>query len=82
MIKSPLRYPGGKSRAIKFITQLIPEFKEYREPFVGGGSVFVYLKHYKSPRILHVLNHPLPCNEWQSSKRSDKYYPWDGNVIL
>lgn len=44
MIKSPLRYPGGKSRAIKFITQLIPEFKEYREPFVGGGSVFVYLK--------------------------------------
>ncbi len=44
MIKSPLRYPGGKSRAIKFITPLIPEFKEYREPFVGGGSVFVYLK--------------------------------------
>ena len=44
MIKSPLRYPGGKSRAIKFITPLISEFKEYREPFVGGGSVFVYLK--------------------------------------
>lgn len=44
MIKSPLRYPGGKSRAIKYISPLIPEFDEYREPFVGGGSVFVYLK--------------------------------------
>ncbi len=44
MIKSPLRYPGGKSRAIKFIAPLIPAFDEFREPFVGGGSVFVYLK--------------------------------------
>ena len=44
MIKSPLRYPGGKNRAIKNISPLIPDFKEYREPFLGGGSVFVYLK--------------------------------------
>lgn len=44
MIKSPLRYPGGKSKAIKFIAPLIPEFNEYREPFVGGGSVYFYLK--------------------------------------
>ena len=44
MIKSPLRYPGGKSKAIDSISKLIPEFNEFREPFVGGGSVFVYLK--------------------------------------
>ncbi len=44
MIKSPLRYPGGKSRAIKTIAPLIPEFREFREPFVGGGSVFFYVK--------------------------------------
>ncbi len=45
MIKSPLRYPGGKSRAIKKIQQQLPKkFSEYREPFVGGGSVFIYLK--------------------------------------
>ncbi len=44
MIKSPLRYPGGKSRALKFILPLVPEFDEFREPFVGGGSVFVRLK--------------------------------------
>lgn len=44
MIKSPLRYPGGKSKAINIISKLIPDFEEYREPFVGGGSLFVYLK--------------------------------------
>ena len=44
MIKSPLRYPGGKSRAVKLISRLIPQFDEFREPFVGGGSVYIYLK--------------------------------------
>jgi len=44
MIRSPLRYPGGKSRAVEKIANLIPPFAEFREPFVGGGSVFIYLK--------------------------------------
>lgn len=44
MIKSPLRYPGGKNRAIKYISPLIPKFSEFREPFIGGGSVFFYVK--------------------------------------
>jgi DNA adenine methylase len=44
MIKSPLRYPGGKSRAVDTIAKLIPDFDEFREPFLGGGSVFVYVK--------------------------------------
>lgn len=43
-IKSPLRYPGGKSRALKQILPIVPEFKEFREPMVGGGSVFFALK--------------------------------------
>ncbi|MDR1974490.1 MAG: DNA adenine methylase [Bacteroidales bacterium] len=44
MIKSPLRYPGGKSRAVDTIAKIIPDFDEFREPFLGGGSVFVYMK--------------------------------------
>ncbi|MBD2453742.1 DNA adenine methylase [Nostoc sp. FACHB-87] len=45
MLKSPLRYPGGKSKAIKQIIEYLPDnFSEFREPFVGGGSVFIYLK--------------------------------------
>ncbi|MCM0588840.1 MAG: DNA adenine methylase [Gloeotrichia echinulata IR180] len=45
MFKSPLRYPGGKSKAINQIVEYLPNsFSEFREPFVGGGSVFIYLK--------------------------------------
>jgi DNA adenine methylase len=45
IIKSPLRYPGGKSRAVERMKKLIPEnMNEYREPFVGGGSFFIYIK--------------------------------------
>lgn len=43
-MKSPLRYPGGKSRAVGRILKLLPDFTEYREPFVGGGSVFFGVK--------------------------------------
>jgi DNA adenine methylase len=51
LIKSPLRYPGGKSRAIDTIVKYLPEqFGEYREPFVGGGSLFFYLKQ-KFPHL-------------------------------
>ena len=44
MIKSPLRYPGGKSRAAELITSLLPDYDEFREPFLGGGSVLLYAK--------------------------------------
>lgn len=43
-IRSPLRYPGGKTRAIKSIDPQVPNFIEYREPFIGGGSVFAHIK--------------------------------------
>lgn len=56
IIKSPLRYPGGKSRAIKQISEYLPEsFSEFREPFVGGGSVFIYLKQ-KFPDLKIWIN--------------------------
>jgi DNA adenine methylase len=55
-IKSPLRYPGGKSRAIQRMKLLLPEeFDEYREPFVGGGSFFIYLKQ-KRPDLKIWIN--------------------------
>lgn len=63
-LKSPLRYPGGKSRAVQRMKQLSPEeFDEYREPFVGGGSFFIYLKQ-KRPGLkiwINDLNPELYC---------------------
>jgi len=45
-LKTPLRYPGGKSRACTKLAQHFPDldkFDEYREPFLGGGSVALYI---------------------------------------
>ncbi|MBH8562785.1 DNA adenine methylase [Nostoc sp. CENA67] len=56
MFKSPLRYPGGKSKAINQIVEyLLDNFSEFREPFVGGGSVFIYLKQ-KFPDLKIWIN--------------------------
>lgn len=63
-IKSPLRYPGGKSRAIKKILPLIPDFSEFREPFVGGGSVFIAVRQeIKTNAVFKIndLNYDLYC---------------------
>tara|TARA_R100000773_G_C4218608_1_gene117072 strand:- start:904 stop:1770 length:867 start_codon:yes stop_codon:yes gene_type:complete len=40
---TPLRYPGGKSRAIKFLSKHLPKIERYREPFLGGGSMALYV---------------------------------------
>ena len=41
-LKTPLRYPGGKSKAIKTLSKWYPKkILEYREPFIGGGSIAI-----------------------------------------
>lgn len=46
--KSPLRYPGGKTRAVgildKYIQEFFPEKRILLSPFFGGGSFELYLK--------------------------------------
>jgi len=66
LAKSPLRYPGGKSRALKQILPLIPlNISEFREPFVGGGSVFFAIRNLFQDRIksywINDLNYDLYC---------------------
>ena len=49
-MKTIFRYPGGKAKAIKFIKPFWEELRdhnEYREPFVGGGSVFIAKQRVK-----------------------------------
>jgi DNA adenine methylase len=43
--RSPLRYPGGKQKAIEQIAKRLPgRVGEYREPMVGGGSVYFHAR--------------------------------------
>jgi DNA adenine methylase len=52
LVKSPLRYPGGKSRVVNYILPYVPlDISEYREAFVGGGSVFLAVKSLFHRRI-------------------------------
>ncbi len=40
--RSPLRYPGGKQKALKLIVELLPtNVDEYREPMVVRSSVYL-----------------------------------------
>ncbi len=45
-LRSPLRYPGGKSRVAKLLLSYAPRHDEYREPFVGGGALF-----FRKPKV-------------------------------
>ena len=58
---TPLRYHGGKSRAIKFLSQHLPKIESYREPFLGGGSMALYVtKTYPNTDVwVNDLYYPL-----------------------
>lgn len=70
--RSPLRYPGGKTRAIKTLMNYIPpEVNSVCSPFIGGGSfelaltkkgINVYGYDLFSPLITfwkHLLSNPI-----------------------
>lgn len=50
MIKSILRYPGGKNKALSYLLERMPDgIEDWREPFFGGGSVSIgFLQSHKS----------------------------------
>ena len=69
-LKTPLRYPGGKSRACTKMDPYFPDlrdYKEYREPFLGGGSVAIHITK-KYPHLdvwVNDLYEPL-YNFWKT----------------
>ena len=76
-LKTPLRYPGGKSRALKKLFKYIPdlhEYEEFREPFLGGGSVSLEVtKRYPNLRIIvNDLYKPLFIFWQQLQDHGDK----------
>jgi DNA adenine methylase len=83
--RSPLRYPGGKSRAVKLITSLIPENERVLvSPFLGGGSVELACST-KMEVLGFDIFEPL-VNFWWAAARSGgslasivqySYYPLD-----
>jgi len=68
-LKTALRYPGGKSRAVSKMDSFFPDLRnydEFREPFLGGGSVAIHItKKYPNLKVwVNDLYEPL-VNFWQ-----------------
>lgn len=64
--KTPLRYPGGKSRVAKKLVAKFPkDIGEFREPFLGGGSIALLFTH---------LNPDIPV--WVNDKYEYLYQFW------
>ena len=62
LLKTPLRYPGGKSRAAVRLYNWFPlDIEEFREPFVGGGSMALYFSQCppQTPVWINDLYVPL-----------------------
>ncbi len=76
--KSPLRYPGGKTRACKKLDDVlnqyfdITNFKNIVSPFFGGGSFEFYIQNqYNLKLIVNDKFKPL-YNFWKICKTDNK----------
>ena len=71
MYITPLRYPGGKGRLIKFMEQVIVtnslEGGVYMEPFAGGASVALKLLYNKKVSKIYINDYdPAIYSFWKA----------------
>ena len=65
-MKTPIRYAGGKSKAYKTITPLIPaDVKKIVSPFVGGGSLEVKWATENGIDVIGFDIFDILINYWQ-----------------
>ena len=74
-VKSLLRYPGGKTRAIKYLDPFVPNgTKELCSPFFGGGSF-----------EFHLISKGIKYSDWGETAvagwKQIFFYDPDGNII-
>jgi len=83
--KSPLRYPGGKARAVSILLHLIPgDIDLLVSPFLGGGSLEIAVAHLGVRVIgfdifdpLVVFWQELLTNPTQLADKVQEYFPLD-----
>ena len=65
-VRSPLRWVGGKTRAIKLMAQIIPDRPEIISPFFGGGSYEIAMA--QAGKIVHGYDaDPALVAFWQEA---------------
>jgi len=63
---SPIRYAGGKSLAVGYIVELLPEnIKRVVSPFFGGGSIEIALSKKLDIEVIGYDIFDILCNYWK-----------------
>lgn len=70
-MKTLIKWPGGKSSEFNQISNLIPSFQRYIEPFFGGGAVFFGLEFKKA--IINDISFDL-MNFYRLTKTNSKEF--------
>ena len=73
-MKTPIRYAGGKTKAIKIITPFVEGYDRIISPFIGGGSLEVHWASMGKTVIGHDIFDAL-VNFWNvllNNKEEDK----------
>lgn len=87
--KSPLRYPGGKARAVGILLSLIPgDIETLVSPFIGGASLEIAVAHLGIKVLGFDIFDPLVAF-WQElltdpirlSENVQNYYPLDKRLF-
>ena len=82
-MKTPLRYPGGKSKAVPKLWQWLPaEITEYREPFLGGGSMAIEMTKRYPDMSIWVNDLYKPLYLFWLALRDDGDYLYDQLIQL
>lgn len=99
ILTTPIRYPGGKSKAVKKLYEMLPnigEYEEWREPFLGGGSMSVEItKRFPDMKIwvndlypalftfwTSVQSHGEEMSEKLMQMKSECYTPEEAKAML
>jgi DNA adenine methylase len=87
--KSPLRYPGGKARAVSILLSLIPsDINVLVSPFIGGGSLEIAIAHLGIKVLGFDIFDPLVAfweelliNPTRLAENVQNYYPLDKKLF-
>ena len=66
LVLSPIRYAGGKSLAVGYVIELLPEnIKRVISPFFGGGSIEIAMSKKLDLEVIGYDIFDILCNYWK-----------------
>jgi len=66
VVTSPIRYPGGKSLAVGYVIELLPDnIQRVVSPFFGGGSIEIAMSKYLDLEVIGYDIFDILVNYWK-----------------